>query len=308
MVSRRFLLFPLLAVLMIALPAAGETLDAYFTCRFSRSPAVYTGPSDTYFRAGRAQYGSPGQARVYGEENGWLLIGYQTSSGRYRLGYIDASAALDKMVDAPADAVLRSLSFDYTPVWLTRDCGLTDDPVISRAPIDSLEAGQDCVFLASLDRAWAYVELRTGQEWKRGFLPLDAVSGWESLVPQEQDSFVPETEAFFPVFTPAPAFTPQPTSAPWNDVYPSAGFTGVWAIANQRLVTRGGPSSRYPETGVWYLQTMPVLVLAKHYDTDAGIWWVKCRVEGEDGSARALWTSVRRFYNQDWLLGQLPAE
>ena len=138
MVSRRFLLFPLLAVLMIALPAAGETLDAYFTCRFSRSPAVYTGPSDTYFRAGRAQYGSPGQARVYGEENGWLLIGYQTSSGRYRLGYIDASAALDKMVDAPADAVLRSLSFDYTPVWLTRDCGLTDDPVISRAPIDSL--------------------------------------------------------------------------------------------------------------------------------------------------------------------------
>ena len=86
----------LLALILFSLPAAGETLDEYFTCRFSRSPAVYTGPADTYFRAGsgKAQYGSPGKARVYGEENGWLLIGYQTSSGQYRLGYIDAALSL----------------------------------------------------------------------------------------------------------------------------------------------------------------------------------------------------------------------
>ena len=312
MKRERFLILSVLVLLTLTISAAGETLDAYFTCRFSRSPAVYTGPSDTFFRAGKAQYGSPGQARVYGEENGWLLIGYQTSSGRYRLGYIDASAALDKMYDEPADAVLRSLSFDYAPVLLTRDCDLTDDPVISRSPIDRLEAGQECVFLAVLDHTWAYIELRTGREWKRGFLPLNAVSGWEALVPQEPDMnpdpAVLETLPFYPFFTPVPAATPQPTAAPWNFVYPSAGFAGVWAIANQRLVTRGGPSSLYPETGIFYLQTMPVLVLAKHYDGDAGIWWVKCRVEGEDGTARALWTSVRRFYNQDWLLGQLPAE
>ena len=80
----------LLAALLTALAAAAgaETLDEYFTCRFSWSPAVYTGPGGTYFRAGngKAQYGSPGQARVYGTENGWLLIGYQTGGGQYRRG------------------------------------------------------------------------------------------------------------------------------------------------------------------------------------------------------------------------------
>ncbi len=312
MKRKRFLILSVLVLLALTVSAAGETLDTCFTCRFSRSPAVYTGPSDTYFRAGKAQYGSPGQARVYGEENGWLLIGYQTSSGRYRLGYIDASSALDKMYDEPADAVLRSLSFDYVPVLLTRDCELTDDPVISRTPIDSLKAGQECVFLAVLDRAWAYIELRTGREWKRGFLPLNAVSGWETLAPQKPDTIpdtaVPETVPFYPFFTPTPAVTPQPTSAPWNNMDPSEALAGVWAIANQRLVTRGGPSFLYPETGIFYLQTMPVLILARHYDDETGVWWVKCRVEGEDGAARALWTSVRRFYNQEWLLGQLPDE
>ncbi len=321
MKRKHFLILPALVLLTLALSAAGETLNEYFTCRFSLSPAVYTGPSGTYYRAGsgKAQYGSPGKARVYGEENGWLLIGYQTSSGSYRLGYIDASIALDRMYEEPADAFPRPLTFDYAPVWLARDCELTDDPVISRTPIDSLKAGQYCVYLASLEPSWAYIELRTGSEWKRGFIPMNAVDGWEALLPQEQEQ--QESEPY-PILPPEPSepyfpeepepqipwVTPQPTSAPWNYVYPSAGFAGVWAIANQRLATRGGPSSLYPETGTYYLQAKPVLVLAKHYDEDTGFWWVKCRIEGEDGTARALWTSVRRFFNQDWLLEQLPVE
>ena len=36
-----------LVLLALTVSAAGETLDTCFTCRFSRSPAVYTGPSDT---------------------------------------------------------------------------------------------------------------------------------------------------------------------------------------------------------------------------------------------------------------------
>ena len=312
MKPKRFLVLPVLILLALAFSAAGETLDEYFTCRFSFSPAVFTGPSDTYFRAGsgKAQYGSPGKARVYGEENGWLLIGYQTSSGQYRLGYIDASPALDRMYGEPEDVFLRPLCFDYAFVRVTRACELTDDPIITRTPIDSLKAGRDCVFLASLEASWAYIELRTGSEWKRGFVPLNAVSDWETLIPEEPelDPVLISPEPVFTVFTPVPAVTPQPTSAPWNFVYRSAGFAGVWAIANQRLATRGGPSSLYPDTGTYYLQTKPVLVLAKHYDEEAGFWWVKCRVETDGGTARAVWTSVRRFYNQDWLLEQLPVE
>ena len=316
----------LLALILFSLPAAGETLDEYFTCRFSRSPAVYTGPADTYFRAGsgKAQYGSPGKARVYGEENGWLLIGYQTSSGQYRLGYIDAALSLDKMYEAPEDVFLRPLAFDYAPVWLTRDCELTDDPVISGAPIDSLKTGQECVFLASMNRKWAYIELQTGSEWKRGFVPLNAIGGWETEQPQEPawekdplwlpdgpvslEEIIIQEETVIPEETPLPLPTLQPTAILWSGSAPYDVFSGVWAIANQRLTTRSGPSALYPSSGTYYLQAKPVLVLAKHYDQDTASWWVKCRVEADDGTALTAWTSVRRFYNQDWLLGQLPEE
>ena len=44
------------------------------------------------------------------------------------------------------------------------------------------------------------------------------------------------------------------------------------------------------------------------YDPDSGIWWVKCRIEKEDGTVAGLWTAVQRFYNQEWLLSGLPEE
>lgn len=308
--------FPVLAFLIllaVSLPAAGETLDEYITCRFSVSPAVYTGPSDTYYRAGsgKAQYGSPGKARVYGEENGWLLIGYQTSSGQYRLGYIDAVPVRDRMTDVSGE--IRELFFEYRPVTLTRACELTDDPVITRSPIDSLPAGQDCIYLAQLNGKWAYIELRTGAEWKRGFVPLDAVSGVdpapaEPYFPAETENPWDWDSGAFSWEDVLPVPTPQPTAAPWNYMPPSASFSGVWAIANQRLVTRSGPSVLYAETGTYYLQARPVLVLAKHLDADSGVWWVKCRVEPDGSPALFVWTGVKRFYNQDWLLAQLPIE
>ena len=302
MKRKRFLVLPALVLLALSAAAAGETLDEYVTCRFSVSPAVYTGPSDTYYRSGsgKAQYGAPGKARVYGEENGWFLIGYQTSSGQYRLGYIDASRVRDKMTEKSGDGQVRQLLFDYEPVSLTRACELTDDPVITRAPIDSLPAGQECFFLAELDRRWAYVELRTGREWKRGFVPLNAVGGVSYGLPEAAE--IPWS------FEEIPAGTPQPAAEPWNYAAPADDFSGVWAIANQRLVTRGGPSVLYEETGTYYLQACPVLVLARHYDADSGVWWVKCRIDTEEGVSRGLWTAVKRFYNQEWLLDRLPEE
>ena len=302
-----------LALTLLSLSAQAETLDEYFTCRFSWSPAVYTGPSDTYFRAGsrKAQYGSPGKARVYGQENGWWLIGYQTGSGQYRLGYIDGARAEARAYDSSYGAVVRDLTFDYEPVETARACELTDDPVISRAPIDSLPAGQECFFLATLDNSWAYIELRTGAEWKRGFVPLDALTiSWRYETPAPTQPPV-VTAPPIPTYAPWPPASyapPQPTAAPWNYVYPSAGFSGVWAVASQRLATRAGPSPLYSDTGTYFLQNQMVLVLAKHFDETNGVWWVKCRIEASDGTARALWTGVKRFFNQDWLLAQLPVE
>ena len=293
----------LLAALLTALAAAAgaETLDEYFTCRFSWSPAVYTGPGGTYFRAGngKAQYGSPGQARVYGTENGWLLIGYQTGGGQYRLGYIDGEKALERMYGAPEGAAVRDLTFAYEETALISDCTLTDDPVLSKSGIDSLKAGDRCWYLAQMSDRWAYVEVRTGSAWKRGFVPLDAVD-----VPREP-----------PLRTVQP--TAVPTALPWEYSYPTdtpypadetpAPFAGVWAVASQRLATRAGPSAAYPETGTYFLQNQMVLVLARHYDESTYVWWVKCRIEYQ-GTSREVWTGVKRFYSQEWLLDQLPDE
>ena len=48
--------------------ASAENLDSYFKAKFNKSPAFYTGPGTEYLRAGngKAQYGAPGEARVYG--------------------------------------------------------------------------------------------------------------------------------------------------------------------------------------------------------------------------------------------------
>ena len=298
----------LLVLLMLPLSCPAETLDSFFTCRFSYSPAVYSGPSTTYFRAasGKAQYGSPGKARVYGEENGWLLIGYQTGSGQYRLGYIDGARAKDRLYEASYGAVFKALAFDYREVWLARNCELTDDPIISASPMDSLRAGDPCWFLATLENKWAYVEVRRGASWKRGFVPLDALAGLDI----SPDPAPVQPPALEPVQLPtaAPIATPQPTAEPWNYVDPAVGFSGVWGIANQRLATRSGPSVHDEETGIYYLQNKPVLVLARHYDPATGGWWVKCRIEREDGTVANLWTAVQRFYNQEWLLSELPDE
>ena len=346
----RILLAAGFLTLLFSGAALGETLDEYFTCRFSWSPAVYTGPAGSYYRAdGKAQYGSPGKARVYGEDNGWLLIGYETGSGHYRLGYIDGEKALERMYDAPEGAQVRRLCFDSETVFLTRDCGLTDDPIISKAPIDSLSSGDEAVFLATMGTSWGYIEIRKGAQWKRGFVPLDALSNaWQFAEPAPSSDTGEEPEAdgtwedaweepwtggtwddareepwtgdtwddaWEEPWTgdtwdentdeaPAESAAPEPAAAGTPTAPP---FSGIWAVASQKLVTRSGPSAGYPETGIYFLQQQMVQIVARHYDGAEGVWWVKCRIE-QGGEVRFLWTGVKRFYNPEWLLSLLPDE
>ena len=69
------------------------TLDYYFNANFGRSYDVFSGPGRHYYRAnmGKAMYGG-GAARVYGMEGDWIMMGYQTSGGDYRIGYVHKDA------------------------------------------------------------------------------------------------------------------------------------------------------------------------------------------------------------------------
>ncbi len=294
---KRYLAALMLVTLLagLSLPAAAETLDQYFTARFSASPAVYSGPSTAYYRAnnGKAQYGGGGQARVYGREGSWLLIGYQTGQGNYRIGYIDYNNNIGKMTTSSSGYV-RTLHFEYRSAWTAVDCELTDDPVITNAGIYTVPRGTQLTYLASYDDRWAYVELRmTDVDRKaRGFIQKGSVSfsyvspsgGHDYDYDYDPDPFIFVTN------------TPQPVVQ-----------QGIWATASDKLATRSGPSTSYSDTGTYYLKDQSVYVMSKHYDSYNGIWWVKCRIE-VGSTYRYLWTGVKRFYYQDWLLSMLPTE
>ena len=81
-------------------------IDTYQTMRLEGSQPVYSGPGTHYYRDNATVSG--GRSRVYGSENGWVLMGYGLSDGRYRIGWVDVSAL-------PAGTVVPELTFAYRP-------------------------------------------------------------------------------------------------------------------------------------------------------------------------------------------------
>ena len=275
---------------LFVIAASAENLDYHFTATFNKSPKFYTGPGTNYLRAGngKAQYGGGGQARVYGYEGNWLLLGYQTGSGAYRIGYFEDTYLAN--MKAPEGYNLRRLRFEYRNAWINTECDITDDPIIKHDPFGQLEAGHPCIYLASYDDSWAYIEvtLNTDNRKARGFVPLKDVS----------------------FASPAPTAVPYvfPTEAP----IPAAGDSGfygygTWATVSAQMATYSGPGAYYTSTGIYYMQNQAIYCLAKHYDYTAGSWWVLCRIYDGSG-AQYVWTQSSCFYNQEWLLGLLPQE
>jgi len=278
----------LLAVTLLAIvsAAAAENLNESFRATFSASPAVFSGPGRTYWRAnnGKAQYGSGGGALVFGRTQNWIMIYYETgkASGSVgRIGFISYDN-INKM-NTSYYGEIKWLNFEHTTAWASRTVDITDDPVKYAKAYWTVPKDTELTYLADYRTDlghWAYVEVylpESGQN-ARGFIPYSDVS-----------------------------FSYPGSGSSGQYVSPQTGSTGVWARANQRLATRSGPSTRYEDTGTYFLQDMDVLVLSKHYDSYNGIWWVKCRIE-DRGAYRYLWTGVKRFYDQDWLLSVLPTE
>ncbi len=281
------LLLVMSATLCVAAVSA-ENLDYHFTASFNKAPKFYTGPGTNYLRAGngKAQYGGGGQARVYGYEGNWLLLGYQTGSGAYRIGYFQDTYLAN--MKAPEDYNLRELHFDYLDAWINTETDITDDPIIKHEPFGLLEAGQQCTYLASYDDKWAYIEvvLNADNSIARGFVPLKDVT---------IANYLPTAEPYY-----------YPTEAPAPG---SSGFYpyGAWATANTQMTTYSGPGTYYASTGTYFMQNQAIYCLAKHYDYSTGIWWVLCRIYDGAG-AQYVWTQSNCFYNADWLLGQLAQE
>ena len=84
---------------------------------------------------------------------------------------------------------------------------------------------------------------------------------------------------------------------------------GVWATTSQRLFLNAGPGTRrfFRELGSFGSSAGErVRILAKAWDPNNSIWWVK--VEYPDGSGNTGWTGVKRFVASSFSLSAVPAE
>lgn len=154
-------------------PVKGDWLPTFQEYSLAGNWPVYSGPGDYYYRAnnGKALMGG-GTCRIYGEENGWLLIGYSLSNGNYRIGYISAKALPEEGLHIPY------LDLKYTTRRLASDADLTDDTLRFQPTVASLKAGSYVLFLGyaqDSDMTWAYVEVLADNMIMRGFIPASAL-------------------------------------------------------------------------------------------------------------------------------------
>jgi hypothetical protein len=178
---KRLVSLSLVLVTLFSLPlnaAYAVSELTHFSARLSASPAVYSGPGKEYYRAnnGKAQYGSGGVARIYGlASNGWMMIGYELGTGDYRIGYVAPKNA-ELLYDVKGgESGIPQLNLDSIPAAITRNCDLTDDPVIHTNPITELNKGTSVTYLATLGH-WAYIEVNCSIGLTRAFVRKEYVS------------------------------------------------------------------------------------------------------------------------------------
>lgn len=162
-----------LSLLMACVPAARADadldLDFFAVVKFSSNHAVYSGPGEDYYRAnnGKALLGAGGECRYYGYKGSWMMVGYQLTSGDYRIGWIPKSSMNDMTVTRKKG--VATLRFDMTTRYLSDSCDLTDDPVINMKSISTLQKGASVTLLAECGE-WCYIETTVNHKLARGFV------------------------------------------------------------------------------------------------------------------------------------------
>ena len=151
----------------------GDWLPKYQDSEISGSWPVYSGPGEYYYRAnnGKATMGG-GNCRIYGVENGWVMIGYGLSNGKYRIGYVQQRALGRRSMSIPY------LDLKYTTRQVKADAKLTDDIAVTRGTLVTLPEGTYVLFLGYVSEAnvtWAYVEVMAENSIMRGFIHASAL-------------------------------------------------------------------------------------------------------------------------------------
>ena len=130
---------------------------------------VYIGPGEEYGRAagGKASVSTNDWIQVFGEENGYIMIQYDISSEKMRIGFIDASAL-------PKKAAVEELVYEPVDAWTTERAKLTDDPLGAQTALATIAKDTQLLWLATMGD-WAYVEI-DAEQLLRGFVRAEQLS------------------------------------------------------------------------------------------------------------------------------------
>lgn len=147
---------------------------------------VYSGPATYYWRrwntngSGYAYTGkNDTNLRIYGKENGWIMIRYPSdANGGYRYGWV-----IPEAISVANQNRTPAVDFAYLPAITTRYVDATDDPDRSiQYGGTSVSEHIEVTALAFLNekREWVYCEynLREGSSVyiARGFIPADGLN------------------------------------------------------------------------------------------------------------------------------------
>ena len=128
------------------------------------------GPGKEFGRSGngKAIVSTNDWIQVFGEYDGWLLIQYGISEGKFRIGWISTVAL-------PRGASVPSLPFSTGEKnWLEGPTGsyqLTDDPFGARTSTAIIKGISEAEMLARLGTDWVYIRIKYNEAIYYGFVP-----------------------------------------------------------------------------------------------------------------------------------------
>ena len=127
---------------------------------------VYTAPSNSSYRVGRAAVDISGEIAESGRVDDWLLVRYKTSKDLIRIGYIHGNEIKDFKSSMP------QIKGDMIPVTAANKIQVTDGPVRKPAYFGTIEPGQTFWILRKYTYTgnWWYVECTIEGKTARGFI------------------------------------------------------------------------------------------------------------------------------------------
>ena len=145
---------------------------------------VYSAPGTGSWRGanGRAMLNTNDTVWAAGWDGQWLLVFYETNNNSVRVGYVDGRKISGKV------SIKTQLQFEKTKTTVSKNCKLTDDPLMGNLTITNLKKGAKVTYLTSVinqnGKMWDYIQTTVDGQKARGFIPSGCLN---YVVPNDED-------------------------------------------------------------------------------------------------------------------------